>query len=276
MFKNLLLTLLFIFPFYALSAEESQNEDIQVVEPKMRNSLPSSKYDNPTSRPVRIPHPNARKGLTRITSDKEYIYETIKSPIQHRMAVKFGTYDPVALENEDGIKFTQIYQQSDSPMLLVDYEWPWFAFMGKVSLQVSSGLFFTQGNGVFENNIDREAREQFTFVAIPLSGNIIWKLQFWETQWFVPFGGGGVGVMGFSEIRDDGESPKFGGALAFPVFAGLGISLNGVAPDAARKMDREYGINNSLLAFEYRYFIGNPSKFDFSGDVVNAGLMVEY
>ncbi|MCB9027200.1 MAG: hypothetical protein H6625_12835 [Bdellovibrionaceae bacterium] len=248
----------------------------EVVEPKMHNSLPSSQYDNPTNRDVRMPHPNAKKGLTRITSDKEYLYETYESPNTQSMSVKFGIYDPQELSGESDINFVDIYESASSPMLLIDYEWKWKRFLGEINGLLGTGLYLTQGNGVFKNDPTNPAREKFTFLAIPITASVIYKMMFSEKQWIVPFAGAGIGVFAFAELRDDNAGPKFGGALMSPLFAGGAISINALAPQAARALDRDYGINKTLLAFEYRQILGLSEKFDFTGEIINAGLMIEY
>ena len=273
--------LLLSFAMLPMVSQESEAQE--VVEPKMRNSLPSSKYDNPTNREIRVPHPNAKKGLTRITSDKVYLYETHESPKTGNMSFKLGMYDPQELEGEEkpgtgkNTQFTEIYESADSPMILIDFEWKWSGFLGELNLQLGTGLYMTQGNGVFESDPDSNpARERFTFVAVPFTGSALYKLRFSENQWIIPYGGGGIGVMGFTELRDDNAGPKFGGALIAPLFGGGALSINAIAPKTARALDREYGINTALFAVEYRQLIGLSDKYDFTGEIINAGLMLEY
>jgi hypothetical protein len=136
-----------------------------VVDPQPKNSLPASKYDNNSNSEVQMPHPLAEKGLKRITSDKIYLYETVASPREHSLAVKFGMYDPINLQNEDKTNFADIYERSEAPMILIDYEWKWFNVLGEWNFQVGTGIFFTQGNGVFANNNTLRAREKFSFFA---------------------------------------------------------------------------------------------------------------
>ncbi|MCB0355428.1 MAG: hypothetical protein KDD40_00385, partial [Bdellovibrionales bacterium] len=262
----------FLISNFTISKVQAQ----EVVEPKMRNSLPSSQYDNPTNREVRMPHPNAKKGLTRITSDKEYIYDVYESPNNHSMAVKFGMYEPSELTGDTGVEFSSIYDNPESPMLLIDYEWKWKNILGEVNWQVGTGLYLTQGHGVFKNDSANPARERFTFFAIPLTGSLIYKMMFSDHQWLIPYGGGGIGIIGFSELRDDNAGPKFGGAVIAPVFAGGALSINAIAPHTARTMDREYGINKTLIAVEFRQLLGVTTKYDFTGSIINAGLMIEY
>ncbi len=262
------------FVIASLIPPSAFGQDIQ--EPVQRNTLPSSKYDNTTNREIKVRHPLAEKGLTRITSDKEYLYETVESPMKHSMGIKFGIFDPINLKNGQGTNFASIYNRSNSPMILIDYEWKWKPFLGEVNWQVGTGLYFTQGNGVFKNNPGIPAREKFTFLAIPITANFIFKLKLSERQWIVPFGGAGLGIMGFSEIRDDFAGPKFGATAIAPVFVGGALSVNALAPETGRTLDREYGINRTLIAVELRQFLAVTNKFDFSGDIINAGLMIEY
>lgn len=272
--KNFLWVLVFIIVVGLIITPHSFAQ--MIVTPKQKNSLPASKYENNSNSEVQMAHPLAEKGLKRITSDKIYLYETIESPKEHSLAVKFGMYDPINLQNEDNTNFADIYERSSAPMILIDYEWKWFNVLGEWNFQVGTGIFFTQGNGVFANNNSLRAREKFTFFAIPITGNLIYKMHLYQRQWLIPFGGGGIGIMGFSEVRDDFSGPKFGGSVVAPVFAGLALSVNSVSPETGRTLDREYGINKTLFAIEYRQFLSITDKYDFSADLINAGLMLEY
>lgn len=270
MYKLLLSLLIF-----CIGLSLAKAKDQKVVQPKQRNSMPSSQYDNPTNREVRMPHPNAKKGLTRITSDKEYLYETKESPQNHSMSVRFGIFEPLNLAGENNIEFSDIYQNS-SPIIFIDYEWKWKPLMGELNFLLGTGFYFTQGNGVFKNSPSNPAREKFNFIAIPFTGSLIYKMKFTDNQWLIPFAGAGLGAFAFTEMRDDNDGPKFGGALMAPLFAGGALSLNALSPKTGHTLDRDYGINQALLALEFRQIIGLSDKFDFTGNIINAGLMIEY
>ncbi len=254
-------------------------DDLPVVQPVQKNSIPSTKYENLGAEPVRMPHPNAEKGLTRITSDQKYIYSRIESPRSGSTSVHFGMFNPKNLVNPDNgnLSFDTIYDKPDALIVLIDLEWKIFENFGKFKFQLGTGVYSATGKGRFKNDPDpsHEAKESFTFMSFPLTGNLIYRFQFWDKQWFMPYVGGGAGGIGFIEMRDDKKGPKFGGAGIAQAFGGGALSLNSLAPNGLGVLDEEYGVNQMWLTAEYRQ-IFKLSKFDFSGEIINVGFLVEY
>lgn len=243
---------------------------------KGRSLSRSRQYENYGNKPIKMYHPNAKKGLTRITSDRKYIYKTPTSPQEGASSLRFGLYKPSNLTNASGtVRFSEIYDEAEAPILLFEYEWQLWTKFGKLGLQAGTGLFVASGHGKL-GTTSYPSRENFTFIAFPTTANIIYRLQYWDGQWLVPFVSAGAGLMAFTEIRDDKNSPKLGGSLLAQASGGGALSLNAISSEAALEMDREYGINNAWFLVEFRVMQSLGDKFDFSSNFVNAGMLLEF
>lgn len=234
---------------------------------------------------TKVPHPDAKKGLLRVTSDKMYIYGTKTSEQSRAFSFRFGYYDPINLENPDtaGQPYSTIEENYDStgnPTLLFDYEWQLFHFgFGKLGLKVGSGIYFAQGHGHFESTqpagVDTP-REQFTLLIFPNSLGAVARFQIWDDQLLVPYVDGGLTAFAMTELRSDNMGPKFGGALATYWAAGGQVNLSYFDALSRATLDREYGINRIYLVGEYRYILSLGGKFDFTSDLINGGFLMEF
>lgn len=226
---------------------------------------------------TKIRHPYAGKGLIKITRDKTYIYKVPKSDQTKAGSIRFGLFTPKELKNPDtGLFFTDFYD-SDNPAMLFDYEWQISQKFGKLGFKIGTGLAMAQGSGQFETdaNDSLDPKEKFTFIVLPGTVGLIYRMQYWDRQLFIPYVDGGGAVFAFSELRDDGQRPKFGGAIGVYAAAGLGIDLNRFDTISMLELDREYSINGVYFTAEYRYIVG-LGRFDFTSDIINAGLTVEF
>ncbi|MCB0411629.1 MAG: hypothetical protein KDD22_03840, partial [Bdellovibrionales bacterium] len=118
-----------------------QSSDDNEPLPELRRQRSKGEYRH-IQGPSRIKHPNAAKGLTRITRDKTYIYEIPPSPQKHAASIRFGLFDPVNLQNPDTEStFNDNYPDATNPMVIVEYEWQFIKMgMGKVALKGGSGV----------------------------------------------------------------------------------------------------------------------------------------
>lgn len=239
-----------------------------------------SKYQNAKE----VPHPFAKKGLIRITKDKTYIYKVDESEQKRAFSLRIGIFNPENLENPDaageaGATFSENYDQSSNPAVMFDYEWQLLKMpIGKVGLRTGAGVFIAQGNGHFASaeNRDKTPREIFTFWAAPVSVGAVYRLQIWDKQLFIPYGEGGGMAIPFGEFRDDSKPPKWGGAFAAYFAGGLAFNLTYFDAMSAIQLDREYGINRVYLTAEYRRILALTQNYDFSSDLVNGGLLMEF
>jgi hypothetical protein len=197
-----------------------------------------------------VPHPLADQGLVEVTKDRVYVYNIPQSD-QHYA----GTF-------------------------LFDFEWQkWRLPVGKLGLIAGAGMYFAQGHGHFtkpELNPGLTPEETFSLVVIPINIGAIYRMQFWDRQLFVPFGGGGGTLIPFTELRDDGYGPRFAGSVAAYLSAGVAFNLTYFDKLSAIVLDREYGINRMYLMAELREMINLDPHYDFGGTIINGGFTAEF
>ncbi len=260
-------------PAAASEFEAPRNEPLPVI-PKKSAIDPMAPREGSRF----IQHPNAAKGLIKITKDKTYIYKVDRSDQKRAASLRFGVFDPLELQNPDtGSSFDDNYSETENPIILFDYEWQlWHSPIGKWGINAGTGFYIANGNGRFANPAEtRSPREGFTFIAMPLTGGATYRMQLWDKQPLVPYASGGANLFGFSEVRDDGQGPKFGGALGAYAAAGVGLNMTHWNELSMIALDREYGINGVFLTLEFRKIIGF-GNFDFTSDVINGGMSVEF
>ncbi len=229
-----------------------------------------------------VKHPFAPKGLTTITKNKEYLYKVNESAQKNASSLRVGVFQPLELKNPDddgpGSTFEENYDETNSPMLMFDYEWQlWRTPVGKWGLRAGTGLYIAQGNGHFVAgpNAGKVPREIFTFWAMPHTIGAVYRMQFFDKQLLVPYGEGGASAITFGEFRDDGKPPRWGGALAAYFAGGLALNLTYFDATSRIQLDREYGINRIYFTGEYRMMVG-LTRYDFSSDLINAGFLAEF
>ncbi|MDB2426214.1 hypothetical protein N9W41_01580 [bacterium] len=264
-------------------AEEEIEQADQITKeiPHKRNNTPKNQLDKYESRSLshgkkQIKHPHAKKGLYLITKQREYIYKVKKTKQSKAMTVQIGGYDPTFLNNGTN-NFSDFY---DSGFLInVDYEWQVYkGMLGVLGLKAASGLFLANGNGRLASD-NSTSKEAFTFMMLPNSVSAVYRMKYWDKQPIIPYAEGGVGYYTFLEARDDKKGPwpgRIGGSATAHWAAGGALDLSFLNKDSILNLDREYGINGIFLTVEYRQLIGLSGTFDFSGSVVNAGILAEF
>lgn len=258
---------------------------------RMRPSNPNSdnvifdwsKYPNARE----VPHPYAEKGLIRIDKSRTYIYKVEESQQKTAAQVRFGSYIPQNLTAPAGehvaeANFEDLYNQTETPAVLVDWEWQlWRSPIGKFGATLGGGVYVAQGNGRFvgpvnSQNPDLVPKEIFTFGVVPLNMGAVYRMHIWHKQLLVPYAAGGGTIFGFAELRDDDKAPKFGGSFGAYYAAGGAFNLTYFDNMSRIQLDREYGINAVYLTVEYRGIIALSKKYDFAGDMINGGFLMEY
>jgi hypothetical protein len=246
--------------------------------PQIRKKLddPDARFRTETQY---IEHPNAAKGLIKIDRERNYIYKVKPTPQTGAGSLRVGVFNPTELSNPDAsdITFEDIYDEGNYPILLYDQEQQIFKRFGKFGWKWGAGLFTAKGRGRFaaDNPEPRQPKEEYTLIAVPLSLGIIYRAQYWESQFLVPYIEAGADVFGLIEIRDDSSDPGFGGAPAAHASAGLALQL-GSGAKSFLDLDRDYGINSFWLTAEYRQYVGLSSNLDVTGGVINGGLLAEF
>lgn len=232
----------------------------------------------------KIAHPDAKKGLYLIDQNTgRYYYKTTKlSQKNQSTSIRMGTISPPDISSEYGGKvhsFGNIYGEDNLPYLILDYEWFPFRSFGKLGIVLGMGFFTASGNGRFANSTvegQAPAKENFTFIGLPISIGGTYRLEFSDRQWLAPFVDGGLSYYALAELRDDGKQPVVVGTPAAYAGAGILFNITAWSKEIDFTLDREYGINGMWLSAEYRYIKGLNEDLDVTSDVINVGISVDY
>lgn len=236
--------------------------------------------------PQRIKQLHDNEGLTQITKKGEFLYDVNQSPQNSAASFRVGTFEGPNLEGSNGVTFQDVYGEDTKFLLLADYEWQFYKKFGKLGIRVGSGIMYAEGSGFFTDTtffddgsgqqVATEAREDYNLFVFPNNVGLIYRAQFYDKQWIVPFAEIGLDYFAIVEYRDDGDETNFGGSPHFHFAAGGSFSLNTLSRELAINVDREYGINNMWLTAEYRRLEQITGDFDFSDDIYSAGFMFEF
>lgn len=274
---------------YISSEEESQKAEL--VPYQNENSLEAPKVSSqvkteplPTSkRVVRkksqteniVNHPLAEKGLIRIKKDGSYIYKTETGQKSRSFTFRMGSQEAPRIVAADQVTdFQDIYGSETVVSLGIDYEFQMTNRFGKWGLVIGSGFFTASGNGRFLNG--DLAKESYTFLAVPLTVGGIYRFEFSDHQWFVPFVNVGGAYYGLAEFRDDGRGPSLTGTPAAYGGAGLLLSVTNWDRETAFTLWSEYGIANMWVNLDYRRAQSFSEDVDVSSNSLNLGLTFDF
>jgi len=234
----------------------------------------------------KIAHPNASKGLYLIdrTTGKYYYKTDVLTKKESTMSIRLGSVQPPTITTQvdanRSVGFSDIYTEGDPTFLLYDYEWLPFESMKQVGVQLGTGLMIAQGTGkLLTDPLQtplKEAREQYTFIAVPLNLGLVYRFEFARRQWLAPYVAGGGTYFLLAETRDDGRESKFLGTPAGYGAGGVLFNLSAFDEQTAFIFDREYGIRNLWLAAEFRIFQSFSEELDMSSNLINVGVTVDY
>ncbi len=218
----------------------------------------------------------------RMNSNGEYFYGFKSSEKDAASSIRFGHFSPPLITNPENNKtFIDIYGKNQVPTLFFDYEWMLTRKLGDVGIKVTTGLFYSQGEGEFavvdeDNRKDKRPDEEFKFLMMPNLVSFVYRFQYFRKQFMVPFIDGGGGYFTFVELRDDGGKPKFGGVPVLAAAAGINFQLDWFDTHAIRQLDSEWGINHVWLTTEFRQIKATDEEKDVSSSVISAGIMMEF
>ncbi|WP_413569376.1 hypothetical protein ACLWBD_02185 [Bdellovibrio sp. HCB117] len=227
-----------------------------------------------------IEHPQAANGLIAITKEGAYIYRTKESgEYNHTGSFRLGLIDPPRIISADGTtSFDTMYSGSSQPLFMFDYEWQPFNGYGKFGIQAGFGFMIANGKGRFIEGdlVGQEAKESYTFLAVPLNLGLVYRLEWMDRQWFAPYVSGGGTYIGVAEFRDDGATPSAVGTPGAYGAAGLLINISAMDRETAFTLKSEYGISNLWVSLDYRYLQTFNEDLDFTSGIAGAGITVDY
>ncbi|WP_413291704.1 autotransporter outer membrane beta-barrel domain-containing protein [Bdellovibrio sp. HCB185ZH] len=233
-----------------------------------------------------IHHPQAAVGLIRIEKDGTYVYKTKdKGEVKSTGSFRFGAMDAPIIKAADGVTtFETMYSGPTVPVLAFEYEWQPLKISQNLKVQAGFNLMMANGNGRFaESNpsggtpqAGDKAREEYTFVAIPLNLGLAYRFQYMDRQVFAPYISGGGSYIPVVEYRDDGKNTNMVGTPAAFGGGGLLINIGAMDRDTAFTLRSEYGVTNLWVTLDYRYLKSFSEDVDFKSNVITAGVSVDY
>lgn len=256
--------------------EPSQNSD-QKESQTMTNQEPPQIFVNKNVRKQKIKHPWAEKGLTKIHSDGTYYFKTdLKQAHAQTFSFKFGNVQaPGIVSADEATSFSDMYKQSSLTQMNFEYEWFPFTNYGKLGLQTGFGFFYAQGNGRFKSD-NSEAREEYTFFALPVSIGFTYRLEWLSRQWIAPYLGAGPSYYVLFEHRDDNKSNNFVGTAAGYGVLGAMLNLTAFDQQISFDLNSEYGIRNLWLNMEYKIVQSFSEDLDLSTNNLYFGFSLDY
>ena len=272
----------------SLSTEFTEEEasPAPTAPPVVETPVPAPVPVEPTRSPVQTSSPKTRsylqsKGLYKIDQTTgTYYYKTeMQSKNNNTGSFRIGNYQTPAITvtvDDINYNFTNFYTDGDIPFFMYDYEWRFFESFKQFTVQTGLGLFIAQGNGLLLTDPVQEAREEYTFFALPLNLGLTFRLQLYDKQLFVPYASGGLSYYVLFERRDDGDENNLAGIPAAYGAGGLLVNLSSIDKQTAFIFDREYNIHNLYLALEYRVIQSFSEDVDMSSNVFNVGITVDY
>lgn len=264
-------------------AEEMMREEteVQAVAPVERIKSDGVVGQSKSGGIEYIRHPQAANGLIAIRKDGTYIYDVLQDQKSERSgSLKVGMMDSPRIYAEDGTSYDQMYSDSASPYLNFDYEVKPFENFRSLGFHVGVGLLYSQGNGRFKGGSsstgETEARERYTFFAVPLSLGAVLRGQWSDRQWLIPYIAGGGSYIGVAEMRDDGKGPNMVGTPGVYGAGGLLFSVSSMSRESSHILNSEYGIKNLMVGLEYRRLQTFTDDLDFSSNIISAAVTVDY
>lgn len=214
-----------------------------------------------------------------ITAEGEYLYPIEHSEFTGAAGVRIGVMAPPNISNPDNrLSFKDIYGSDPVPAIMFEYEYPLTRAIGRVGIKFETGFIVRQGQGHFKSaaRVTETADERFTFVMIPLQASVMYRFQFADAQWIVPFVEGGANYSGIVELRDDNKSPRVGGSPALIAGGGVSLLLDWIDQRAISQLDADYGINHVWATAQYRQIQGLKKDLDISSNLISVGVTFDY
>jgi hypothetical protein len=136
----------------------------------------------------------------------------------------------------------------------------------QVDVGIEAGYIRDRGQG--KGSISGMIAGNVTYELAPLNIFVLFRGVFSETQWLIPYAGGGWTRMFYRE-KIEGQSTVRGHADGYHGRAGLQFLLDGADTTAARNLYADFGIYHSYFFLETQY--SRAMINDLTGTSVNLG-----
>lgn len=215
--------------------------------------------------------------LVHISQTGVHQYKVEMSPIRGSASLNVGVFPNPSFINNNR-SYEDIYGSNPVLMLFANYEWNLLKNIGYLSINVELGTLWDSGNGRFVNDQGVQAKERYIFLMLPVSLGVMYSLEYWNKQIFIPFGIGGISYFGLLEIRDDFDFGSIGIAGTPSLFFGGGLQflLDSLSAKGLTVIDKEFGINHIYLIGEVRQYISLSGNFQLEGLVASGGVRFDF
>lgn len=144
-------------------------------------------------------------------------------------------------------------------------------------VDIGASLDYGQDRGVGTLPISNIQSGTVKYSIIPIDVFALLRLKITESQWFVPYAGGGYTRFSYHQSIVGQDSVK-GAVNGYHARAGVQFLLDVLDKGAAKEMKRAYGANNSYLYFEVKRTRAEAGTqpFQIGGYSFKSGLMIEF
>jgi hypothetical protein len=225
---------------------------------------------------VRVPHPDASKGLLRINKDGTYQYRVSLKEKTRSASLRVGTMTaPIITGGTAGVNYETMYDNTPLSGANFEYEWQPFRKFGRVGLNLGFGLAMNKASGFLAATLNR-SEEEYSLFVLPLSANLVYRFEYGRRQYVVPYIVGGGSYYALYENRDDNRKKNFAGAAAIGGGAGILITLSKWDAKSAFTLSEEYDVADLWLSIEARALKGLKQDIDFTGQTIYVGITADY
>lgn len=238
----------------------------------------SLEFEKPPAPPrggtVKVPHPDAAKGLIRINKDGSYQYKTAERTKKRSGTFRIGLMNPPEIEGNGLVTYDSMYGTDDIFSIFYDYEWQVPTKYGLIGASLGVGFGTVTGSGRFEAG--GEAKEKYNLYMLPVSAFANYRFEFARRQLIVPYITAGATNYTLIEYRNDGDDTTYAFAQAIGGGGGLLISISRMDPRGAFVLGEEYGIADMWLTLDARVMQGLNSDLDFTSTILSLGMTVDF
>ena len=125
-----------------------------------------------------------------------------------------------------------------------------YKIVRQIELGVSAS--YLQAHGTANAQLSGTTSGSVTYKLLPVSGFVLFRGVFSETQWLVPYAGGGVTRIYYQE-RVESQGSINGSVDGYHARGGLQLVLDALDPKASSSMYKDYGIYHTSFFVEAEY-----------------------
>ncbi|MBI4208729.1 MAG: fibronectin type III domain-containing protein [Deltaproteobacteria bacterium] len=196
------------------------------------------------------------------------------SPRHYSFELSGGPFFPEKVDN-----FSLVYEDKNRPQYRIGLGWEFLQLFGTLELQALTGYFQADGKGVTKTTL-QSTGEEFTFRIIPAQLSLVYRADFLERFFLVPFGEIGGDYFYWREDQKDGSQDHEGLVKGYHYGAGIQIPMGWMEPKHAYNLEYDWGINQVYLIGKYEISkvddFGKIESFDLSSETWFAGLLFTF